>query len=304
MAAPTLTYTLTNGATADASQVMQNYNDLLNGITDGSKDLTISALTVNGAASFKGAVTLGDATADDITHTGSLASTIPIKTTGSYDIGSSTLGLRAVYFGANSQTVNLVGSASMSATWTLTLPVTAGAANGFLLTNGSGVTSWSLVGQIPGTATNDTATAGNIGEYLENISNSTTINLTNGTTSSIDSGNSSYNDGNETGISLTAGTWDIQGIAYLVGAAGTTASAVDLWIGTAKGNSSTGQDLYRNLARSQNVYTAPVRGTPTTPVYRVKIANGVTTPYYLKINASFAVSTMYAQGSIHATRVR
>ncbi len=142
MAAPSLTYSLSNGATADASQVMQNYNDLLNGITDGTKDLTISALTVNGAASFKGAVTLGDATADDITVTGSLASSIPIKTTNAFDIGSSSLGLRAAYFGANSQTVKIIGSASMSATWTLTLPVTAGTANYLLATDGSGGASW------------------------------------------------------------------------------------------------------------------------------------------------------------------
>lgn len=108
--------------TADASQVMQNFNDILNGVSDGTKDLSINALTVAGTATLNGAINLGNSSADDITVTGSLASTIPIKTTNSYDIGSSTLGLRALYFGANSQTTKIQGSSSMAATYTLTLP--------------------------------------------------------------------------------------------------------------------------------------------------------------------------------------
>jgi len=133
---------LTNGTSADADQVMQNFNDLLNGVTDGTKDLSISALTAAGTTTLNGAVNLGNATADDITITGSLASTIPIKTTNTYNIGSSTLGLAGIYFGANSQTVRLLGSGSMSATWSMTLPVSAGSAGQGLQTNGSGVTSW------------------------------------------------------------------------------------------------------------------------------------------------------------------
>jgi hypothetical protein len=142
MAAPSLTYSLTNGSTADASQVMQNFNDLLNGITDGTKDLSISALTCAGTASLNGHVNLGNSSADDLIILASLAGSIPIKTTNSYDIGSSTLGLRALYFGANSQTVNVKASSSMSATWTMTLPVTAGTSGYLLQTDGAGVTSW------------------------------------------------------------------------------------------------------------------------------------------------------------------
>jgi len=142
MAAPSLTYSLTNGSTADASQVMQNFNDLLLGYTDGSKDLSISALTCAGTTTLNGHVNLGNSSADDLTVTASLASTLPIKTTNSYDIGSSTLGLRAAYFGANSQTVNIKGSASMSATWTLTLPVTAGLSGQIPQTDGNGVLTW------------------------------------------------------------------------------------------------------------------------------------------------------------------
>lgn len=48
MAAPSVTYTFSNGTTADASEVNQNFSDIISGITDGTEDLTISALTCQG----------------------------------------------------------------------------------------------------------------------------------------------------------------------------------------------------------------------------------------------------------------
>jgi hypothetical protein len=136
MAAISLTYTLTNGTTADASQVMQNLNDIVNGTSDATKDFSISALTCAGTATFNGAVTLGNATADDITITGSLASSIPIKTTNSYDIGSADLGLAGIYFGtADTDTVRVV-AAAQAADRTYTMP-DAGAAASFVMTAGT-----------------------------------------------------------------------------------------------------------------------------------------------------------------------
>ncbi len=130
MAAPSLTYTLTNGNTADASQVMQDLNDILNGITDGTKDLTISALTMNGALNVKGNTTLGDAAGDDITVTGSLASTIPIKTNASFNIGSATLGLAGLYLGGGGVGLTCkLAAASHAATRVYTFPDAGAAAN-------------------------------------------------------------------------------------------------------------------------------------------------------------------------------
>lgn len=144
MAAPTLTYTLTNGQTADASQVMQNLNDLLNGITDGTKDLTISALTVGGVATLNGAVNLGNGSVDDITWTGSLASSIPVKTDGAYDLGSATAGLRALYFGDGSGDTMKFAVPTLAADWTMTFP-NGGGTNGTVLKNsdGAGTATWS-----------------------------------------------------------------------------------------------------------------------------------------------------------------
>jgi hypothetical protein len=156
MANPSYTYTLTNGTTADASQVMQNFNDILNGVTDGTKDLSISALTVAGTATFNGNVNVGNASADDLTITASLASTVAIKTNNSYDIGSATLGLRKLYLGNGGAgaTCDIV-SASHATTREYTVP-DCGAAASFLMTavaqSVSGVKTFTVGQIVDGTA--------------------------------------------------------------------------------------------------------------------------------------------------------
>jgi hypothetical protein len=97
MAGPTVTYTFANATTADATQVNQNFTDLINGMTDGSKDLNINALTCAGAAVFNGAVTLGNASSDDLTITASLASTLAVKTDNSFDLGAAATALKDIY---------------------------------------------------------------------------------------------------------------------------------------------------------------------------------------------------------------
>lgn len=143
MPAPSVTYTFSNSTTADASQVNQNFTDIINGVSDGTKDLSISALTCAGTATLNGNVNLGNASGDDLTITASLASTIAIKTTNSYDIGSSTLGLRSIYFGSSGGAfgTRLIGGA-VTGNITLTLPITDGDARDFLQTDGSGTMSW------------------------------------------------------------------------------------------------------------------------------------------------------------------
>jgi len=63
MAAPSVTNTFVAGTTAKATEVNQNFTDVINGITDGTKDLTISALAVGGAATFATTIAVtGEAT--------------------------------------------------------------------------------------------------------------------------------------------------------------------------------------------------------------------------------------------------
>ncbi len=322
MAAPSYTYTLTNGTTADASQVMQDFNDILNGVTDGTKDLSISALTVAGTLTANGHVNVGNSSSDDLSITASLATSIPIKTTNAVNIGSSTLGLASAYFGANSQTVRLLPSASMSATWTLTLPVTAGTSGYFLKTNGSGVSSWGQLdstgmittgaevtqsapgvvksaGQLLGTNTNDAAGVGYVGQQLPATrlrSNKTA--LTSPTTINVTTSN----------IQLSAGDWEISGIVAFE-LAGATVTVIGLGISTSTGALSgadtiavpTGAELRMGsdgalftLATGTQEYIVPtfqcqVTGTPT---------------IFLVAGATFSVGTVNVYGSIRATRVR
>jgi len=143
MAGPSVTYTFSNGTAADGTQVNTNFTDLINGATDGTKDYSINALTCAGAATLNGNVTLGNASADDLTINASLASTIPIKTTNTYNIGSSTLGLASIYFGSSGGafTTRLLGAA-VSSSISLTLPSTDGDSRDQISTDGSGVLSF------------------------------------------------------------------------------------------------------------------------------------------------------------------
>ena len=126
MAAPTVTYTFTNGTTADATEVNANFTDIINALTDGTSDFSIGAFTCSGTLTANGAVNLGNATSDDITITGSIASNIPIKTADTYNIGSAALGLNAVYFGDNGNSVGVKADASASADWVWSFPPAAG----------------------------------------------------------------------------------------------------------------------------------------------------------------------------------
>lgn len=80
-----------NGQTSDATGVNQNFTDLINGTSDGTKDFNISALTAGGTATLNGAVNLGNATSDDISVNGYVATDIISKTDGTYDLGSAAI---------------------------------------------------------------------------------------------------------------------------------------------------------------------------------------------------------------------
>lgn len=123
-----MTYSFLNGTAADASSVNTNFTDLIQGTSDGTKDFNISALTAAGVATLNGNVILGSASGDDLTINASLAASIPIKTTRTYDIGSADLGLRILYLGMNStHTIALQApSSGASADYSLTLPPTTG----------------------------------------------------------------------------------------------------------------------------------------------------------------------------------
>lgn len=183
MAYPSVTYTFSNSTTADATQVNQNFTDLINGLSDGTKDLSISALTVAGAATLNGAVNIGNATSDDLTITGYLASSFIPKTNQTYDIGTADLGLRALYLGvasAGALTAKVIASASIAADRIFTIPE-AGTDASFVMTAGtqtiSGAKTFDTSGtMIKGLDTGDTIPAGYIGETISSkVSTATNV---------------------------------------------------------------------------------------------------------------------------------
>jgi hypothetical protein len=135
MPSPAVTYTFSNSTTADATQVNQNFTDIINALTDGTKDLSISALTVAGNATFTGTtITFGNATSDSVVFTALVGSHQSPSAHNTYDLGTvTTLGYRAMFFASSSatKTAKVIGPATASDI-TITLP----ASTGTLITSG------------------------------------------------------------------------------------------------------------------------------------------------------------------------
>jgi hypothetical protein len=114
MAYPSVTYTFTNGTVASGPNVSTNFSDLVAALSDGSKDISVNALTAAGTATFNGAVTLGNATGDDITVTGYVASALIPKTDDTYDLGTAALAWQDAYFdgAVYTDTISELGSAA------------------------------------------------------------------------------------------------------------------------------------------------------------------------------------------------
>lgn len=174
MAYPAVTYTFSNSTVADATQVNQNFTDLINGLSDGTKDLSISALTVAGTTTLNGAVNVGNTTGDDVTITGYIASSMIPKTNQTYDIGTADLGLRALYLGvasAGALTAKVIASASIAADRIFTVPE-AGTDASFVMTAGtqtiSGAKTFDTAGNsMKGQTSGSAVSAGYIGEVIE-----------------------------------------------------------------------------------------------------------------------------------------
>jgi hypothetical protein len=179
----------------------------------------------------------------------------------------------------------------------------AGTINGALKANGFGVTSQAgcadllngtgncsaAVGQLPGTATNDNASAGNIGELItDSLAAASRISVTSGTAINLRT------------ISLTAGDWDVWCDAYFRPGGTTTINALvssvtsstATWDGTP---GAYGELSYNGVAPANDIL---VKSGPRP----VQLAS--TTTYYCTVYAQFAVSTMQAFGIINARRRR
>lgn len=96
MAYPSVTYAPANGDASDITKINQNFTDLINALSDSSKDIAINALTAAGAATLNGHVTLGSGSADNLTSNGTYISHLT-PTDATYDLGTSSARWRRVY---------------------------------------------------------------------------------------------------------------------------------------------------------------------------------------------------------------
>lgn len=141
---------------------------------------------------------------------------------------------------------------------------------------------------IVGTTTNDNASAGNVGEYIESVV-ATIAGGASGVFSDL------------TSIALTAGDWDVTGAIYFSGGTGYTVWQIG--ISLTSGNSTTGlvlgsnrfvTDLTGGVSVEQNLYV---------PVYRISLS-GASTPVYLKFAQNYTGGTPVGSGRISARRIR
>lgn len=158
--------------------------------------------------------------------------------------------------------------------------------------NGAAITTTgtcSTVGQIPGTTTNDSASAGNVGEFItQNIPTGSSVAMTSGTPKTIAS------------ISLTAGDWDCRGV-IAGNPAGTTTTSVQITaISTVNNTLPTVQD--NNSGQSDAALAAGAQSTLSVGPTRLSLSGSATA--FLVGQFNFAVSTLNAFGSISCRRVR
>lgn len=147
-----------------------------------------------------------------------------------------------------------------------------------------------LDGGVLGTSTNDSATAGNIGELISSTTGAVnSVSLTNVTAKTI------------TSISLTAGDWDVEALTYFVPGATTTIQELATSISTTNNTLDTSVGRFTDDYRFNNT-TGGVAITHSMPRVRISLAS--TTTIYLIGYAQFSVSTMSSGGTISARRVR
>jgi hypothetical protein len=142
---------------------------------------------------------------------------------------------------------------------------------------------------IKGTTTNDSASAGWVGEYIESVIST----FTNYPTST------QY--GDLTSISLTAGDWDVTALIEASENGATITGDFRVGISTTSGNSGTGLvtgSNHFNMIRANSTQDSPA----CIANYRVSLST--TTTVYLKYRAAYSSGTPQAVGRISARRVR
>lgn len=158
--------------------------------------------------------------------------------------------------------------------------------SGVLFGNGGSPVTALAAGQIPGTAANDAASSGNLGEYL--TATGSGIGLSNGVAANI------------TSLALSAGDWDVWGSLAFTAAATTTISGF-------QGGTATTSGALPSAPNGGYVSSVQTYATGSINAFSISqdrySLSGPTTVYLVGFSF-FAVSTMTAAGKLSARRRR
>lgn len=148
---------------------------------------------------------------------------------------------------------------------------------------------------LSGSTTNDSATAGNIGEVITaTVASASAVSLSTGTGKNV------------TSISLTAGDWDVSGQVDFV-LAGVTATLFQSGISLATNtlpSQAGGSGLGTDPLVGVPLLTTVLSATYAQGISPVRISLSATTTVYLVAQAAFSVGTTTAYGTIFARRAR
>ena len=148
--------------------------------------------------------------------------------------------------------------------------------------------------QYGGTATNDNAPAGNVGEYVSStIASGAAVALTTGVAANI------------TSLSLTAGDWDVWINSHWSGGATTVVNFLEACISTTSATIDANPGKIGTFSGfSSTPFNAAVGDAVVVPVGPFRLSLSVTTTVFFVAKAGFGTSTCSAFGIIQARRRR
>jgi hypothetical protein len=147
-------------------------------------------------------------------------------------------------------------------------------------------------GQIPGTATNDNASAGNVGEVIDGSAALGAVSLTSGAGANI------------TSISLTAGDWEVYSTVYFTPAGTTTVTILQASTNTTSATIDASPGNFGEFILNNTILSSGSNIMSVTPGQPKRYSLSTTTTVFLTADQVFANSTMTAGGKIHAIRTR
>lgn len=187
-----------------------------------------------------------------------------------------------------------IGNATASSGKFTTLSAT-GAATFSIRPTFNGATPWdSLNLATPQSSTGVTnasnAAAGQLGEYLTNSTTGTSL--------------TTLTNANAVSVTLTAGDWDVTGVATFTPANTTQFNLLIAGISSTSATFGAANTGARSKVQYSTAITSPGSMTEEIQAPIVRLSVAATTTVYLVVNAGFNTSTMTVDGFIRARRVR